>query len=191
MSFSAQARESLPFQFRPNIILPYDQAMCPLGGVANGVAVAASGTWTTANTAVAIPFQVWEPTTVVKLGWINGSAVAGNTDVAIYNAATNARLTSAGSTACAGASAWQWVNTADVTLTPGTPYYATLNHDTATANEPFGIAVTQLVLGVQLLAGVKVQAVGAVTLPDPFVPADPAAAVMIPVIGLATNTATA
>ena len=191
MSYSAQARESLPFQFRPNIILPYDQAMCPLGSIVNGVAVAASGTWTTANTAVAIPFRVWEPTTVVKLGWINGSAVAGNTDVAIYDAGTNARLTSAGSTACVGASAWQWVDTADVTLQPGTAYYAALNHDTVTVNEPFGIAATQLNVGALFLAGVKVQAVGALALPNPLVPADPGAAVLIPVIGLATNTATA
>ena len=191
MSYSAQARESLPFQFRPNIILPYDQTFCVLGGPFSTVAAPASGTWTTANTAVAIPFQVWEPTTIVKLGWFNGSATAGNTDVAIYDATTNVRLTSAGSTANTGNSAWQWVDTADVTLTPGTAYYAALNHSTNTANEVFGAAAANVTVGFQILAGVKVQAVGATALPDPFVPANPGAAVLIPIIGLATNTAAA
>lgn len=184
MSYQGSPQPAYPALARPVITLPFDHQYCAIGGLAANGGRAGSAAWTTGNTAVAIPFQVWQPTVVVKLGWVNGSSAGNNWDIALYNASTNARLTSIGSTAGSGNSAWQWVNTADVTLVPGTAYWLAVNHDTNTANNVTALGSSGLSIGGDLLAGIKVQAVGAVTLPDPFVPADPAAAVNIPLCGM-------
>lgn len=171
----------------PIIRIPHNGLHCLFGQLHHDVQNSSpfSATYITANTAVAYPFYVWEPTTVYKMGWVNGSAAGGNTDVAIYNSAWS-RLTSAGSTAGSGNSVPQWVNTADVNLDPGTLYYAAVNHSAVTANQLAGLGDTSSRLRWQLMCGIKVQAVGATALPATFTPSDPAAAVMCPVILLST-----
>ena len=176
---------------KPVIWLPGDGTYAPMGvGLThvNGEQPTTI-TWSTADQAVAIPFRVWESTTVIKLGWLNGSGVGGNTDVALYDNNWT-RLVSTGSTACTGSNAQQWVDTADTTLSPGVQYYAALNHSSTTASQCYGHN-SGYILGFQLLAGLKVQAVGATALPDPFVPADPAGVVNIPVILMLTRSGVA
>lgn len=187
MTYQAEALSAYPFLLKP-VWTSFEDAIFPTASILGHTNAPASGVWTTGNTAVAIPFQVPYSITVVKLGWVNGSSAGNAWDIGLYNASTNARLTSIGSTTGSGNSSWQWVNTADVTLVPGTPYWLAVNHATTTANNAFGTSAANAVLGFDLLAKIKVQAVGAVTLPDPFVPADPAAAVLIPLCGMAFNT---
>ena len=151
------------------IHLPGNGQNCALGQFMPimGLLPNTSAGFTTANTCVIYPFYVWESVTVEKVGWLNGSAAGGNSCVALYNAAL-ARLTTTGSVACAGSSAAQWVDVANVTLSAGLLYYAAINHDGVSANQVSGWT---LQVGLGLLAGVQQQAVGALVLPDPLVPA--------------------
>lgn len=84
---------------------------------------ASSIAWPTANTAVFVPFHVYTPTVVKQIGWFNGSAVSGNVDCGIYDAA-GTRLISTGSTAQAGVSTIQTVDVTDTLLGPGLFYMA-------------------------------------------------------------------
>lgn len=129
-------------------------------------AAAGSVTWPTANKAIAYPFLVSKTYNVKKLWCFNGSAVSGNVDMAIYTAAF-ARVVSIGSTAQAGTSVFQEFDIADTDLTPGL-YYAALNCDNTTSTFIMGPTLSASIMK---MSGVMEQAVGAVTLPNPFVPA--------------------
>ncbi len=103
------------------------QALERVGG-SFGVSTA----WGTNNLAVYIPFEVYEPITVVKMSINNGSVVAGNADVGIYDFALNRRVSS-GSVAQAGASAIQTFDITDTLLQAGMYYMAlALSNTTAT-----------------------------------------------------------
>lgn len=84
-------------------------------GVGLGLGVAPMAQYT--------PVVLRSQITVFQLGWLNGANIAGNLDAGIYDKAGN-RIVSTGSTAHAGASLIQMVDTADVTLTPGVYYLA-------------------------------------------------------------------
>ena len=186
--YQARSRPTHPAHRRGIVVLPYDEQWCPLSLMVNQTTLAASGAWTTGNTAVGFWITAPYDCTVSKMGWINGSAVTGTHDVALYDSDGTTRLTSAGATAQSGASAFQFVNTADVSLTAGKDYFVAANHAATTANECWTITTTAMPLGPQLLGGVKVQAVGATALPNPFVPANPASAVALPIIALTLNS---
>lgn len=127
-------------------------------GYANTAAV-----WT-ANRAVYQPVQVEEPCTVFQM-MVTVSTQAGNLDVGIYDMESLKRLVSAGSTAVAAAG-FQTIDIADTYLTPGW-YFLALCCDSSTAvfrNSGVAAAAARA-------CGFAQQAVGAVTLPDPAVPA--------------------
>jgi hypothetical protein len=90
--------------------------------------------WGAANYACYCPVVVRQAITVYQLGWVNGSSVAGNFDVGIYDKALN-RLVSSGSTAQAGTSTVQLADITDTSLPPGL-YYLAMSSDTASGN-PF------------------------------------------------------
>lgn len=122
-------------------------------------------TWTAANDPLAFPFRLNEGCTVTRLGWVNGTTLTtSNFDMGIYTSAF-ARVVSTGSTARAGASAWQFVDVADTPLAPG-DYYLVGAGDTAVANRPGGI---QAVAAPGLaLFGAFDSATDAFPLPDPL-----------------------
>lgn len=91
----------------------------------------ASATWPAANRAIIIPFYLPIRSTLTKIFWVNGSAVSGNCDAGVYDAAY-AKLVSSGSTAQSGTSAIQIVDVTDTVLAPGT-YYMALAIDNTTA----------------------------------------------------------
>lgn len=87
------------------------------------------GVWPVANQAIFVPFTVQDRSvTVYKMGWGNGSPVAGNIDVGIYDFA-GTRLVSIGSTAQTGALVTQIVDTVDTVLVPG-HYFLAMAKDT-------------------------------------------------------------
>lgn len=88
--------------------------------------------WPAANRALLVPLYITEPSTVVKLWWMNGAAVSGNVDIGIYRVSDLSRIVSSGSTAQAGTSALQEVDITDTPLAPGT-YYLGLACDNTTA----------------------------------------------------------
>ena len=165
------------------------QAMLLYDGQALSTGALGSGTWTVANQGIFYEFWVYEPTTVYKLGWINGSAAGGNTCVALYNSDTNARLATTGPTLRVGNSLKQYVDTADTLLLPGQSYRAAMSHDSVTANQSAVQASNLISLPELLLAQLKVQA-SVATLPDPCTPVDPTAILALPTILLATMAAT-
>ena len=93
------------------------------------LAAPTSTAWPTANRAIYVPFTLRAPLTVVKLFSGNGSALSGNIDMGIYNAA-GTRLVSKGSTAHAGASL-QSFDITDTLLIAG-QYYMAVALDNAT-----------------------------------------------------------
>lgn len=169
------------------ITIPNEPSMSIVGQLLMNATLVQSGTWTTANAAVVYPFRVHRSTTVVKLGWVNGSATGGSTCVALYNATSLARLVTTTATARVTNNAVQWVDTADTTLDIGVDYYAVMSHSANTANHVTGLAAASVNLGHLLLTGIKTQgSVG--TLPDPLVPTDPSATLLLPMILMATVT---
>lgn len=167
----------------PILTLPYNCFHAPSGMVltASGSNNSNTGAYTTANTAVAFPFYVYENVTVYKMGWINGSSAAGNSDVAIYDSSWS-RLVSTGVTARSGNSIPQWVDVADTQLTANTLYYVATNHSQTNANNVTGILAAANTVNALVLAGVQQMAVGATALPATFVPATATLARTIPKI---------
>jgi hypothetical protein len=138
----------------------YQSLGIPLYGIAN---TPASANYVTVNLALFVPFWVPETVTITKLGWMNGSAVAGNIDVGIYSEAA-ARLVSTGSTAQSGTSRLQVVDTGDITLARGR-YYMAMATDTSGA--------TQKVFAATPAAGIC-QAFGILQMATAFPLPDPA-----------------
>jgi hypothetical protein len=134
-----------------------------LTGLTSGNAV-----WPAASRALYIPVQVESTVTAYQMGVIVAVS-SGNVDVGIYDQQF-ARLTSMGSTAVAAAG-FQAFNIADVVLTPGI-YYLAMCVDNTTASFLRLAPAAEL----QRTCGVQQQAVGAVTLPNPATPANPASA---------------
>lgn len=175
----------------PVVTLPYNFWHAPLGiPIASIGFNKTSGAYTTANTAVAYPFWVYEPCTVYKIGWHNGSSAGGNTDVGIYDASWNL-LVSTGSTLRTGNSLAQWVDTTNTNLSPNVTYYIAINHSQTNANNVNGYPAAANTTNHLTLCGVKEMAVGATALPATFTPATPTAARMIPTVLLAFNSVVA
>lgn len=122
-----------------------------------------------ANKPSAFPFVLDEAITVYQLGWINGSAAGGNADIGIYDSVAGVptnRLVSAGSTACAGNSVWQFVDVTD-TVIPAGGYFLAYCRDDAVAGR---IIVHDAAWGQPLmaLAGVMDSGTAQFPLPNPL-----------------------
>ncbi len=103
-------------------------ALSAMGGKHfNGMA---SALYPAANEAFYLPFSLDVPALVMQMAVINGSAVSGNIDVAVYDT-FGVRRVSAGSTAQAGINATQAFNVTDTLLLPG-GYYLAVALDNAT-----------------------------------------------------------
>lgn len=135
-----------------------------------GGSMTAGGAWPAANRAIYVPVLVEQPVLVTQMAvWV--TAQAGNLDVGIYSEKLG-RLVSAGSTPVGTAGALQAVNITDTTLDPGL-FFLALCCDTISAS-----FLRANVGGADFyrLCGIQQQAVGAVTLPDPAVFANPSSA---------------
>lgn len=97
---------------------------------ASGLDACASAPWPANNRALLIPFRVYQPETIVKLGSLNGATASGNIDMGIYDRAFT-RLVSIGSTAQAGTTAIQEFDITDILLGTGQFYLAVAMSSTA------------------------------------------------------------
>jgi hypothetical protein len=107
--------------------------------------------WTTANTAIYVPFHLPFPYTVRRMFIVNGGTVAGNFDVGLYTRG-GVQLYHSGSTAQAGASACQYVTPGTaITLSPGVYYGAlSMSSTSATVLAATHAAVLARLLGVYM-----------------------------------------
>lgn len=189
--YQARSVAPWPAQKRNLVILPLDAEWCVLGQMQSYVQNLTSGAWTTANTAVGFWITAPYACTVKKITVLNGGTAGGNSDVAIYDSDGTTRLVSTGSFLRSGNSQLNaWIDTTDLALTAGKNYFVAMNHDATTVGQVYVASSSLGTVGVQRLLGIKVQAVGAVTLPNPFVPADSAAAVAIGCVALSLDTNT-
>lgn len=102
------------------------------------IASALDSNWIAANVVIYVPFVIPEAAVARKMAWSNGSAVAGNVDVGIYDSAGN-RLVSSGSTAQAVIGAVQVVDITDTLLSRG-QYYMAMVSDTSGVTQKFNAA---------------------------------------------------
>lgn len=106
-----------------------------LGSNAMSLAQLTSGVaWIAANQAMYVPFYLGQAITVTKLWWANATPVGGNIDVGIYDVA-GTRLLSTGSTAQAGVSQCQVVDTTDTGLNPGVYFMAMSSNTSAVGTQ--------------------------------------------------------
>lgn len=102
--------------------------------------------WPAANLAVYTPLYLSVPVTAYQLFIENGTAVAGNIDLGLFDESFN-KLVSKGSTAQAGISSIQYLDVAD-TLLPAGRYYIGAASDTSGATQKFnGLALNASVAG--------------------------------------------
>jgi len=175
-----------PARHRPIITLPFDADFCPVGNLyALQKRASASTLWTTAFIAVYYEFYIYHPTTIYKIGWVNGTAGTGNICVAIYDSALT-RLVTTGDVTRSGASATQWSDIADTTLLPGT-YHLGVNHTAITANQCWGDPAANHYLGQSILDNVRQENVGAIALPATATPVTLTASRAHQIVFLATR----
>lgn len=138
----------------PNGVLSSAGAGCIPAEVAfaQGTTYTVSSVWPSANRALYVPVQVLKQITVYKMSIFNGSAVAGNFDLGLYDEA-GTRLVSSGSTVQAGTNVPQVVDVADTVLTPGTYWLAAASN--SGSGQYFRASATSVGLN---LAGMREQA---------------------------------
>lgn len=141
--------------------------------------------WPTANLAIYVPFTVDEAITLLRLFWLNGTAVSGNVDIGVYDD-TLTRLVSAGSTAQASTSVLQFANVADTALTAGR-YYLGLALDNTTGR--IGRLTSGLITAEVLRAVGQFQQGTAFVLPATATPAANAQT-FVPAMGLECSRVT-
>lgn len=150
-----------------------------LGGMTTSFA---TGTYTTASTAIAIPLVITHPFVVRKVFWHNGTtATTDSADVGVYTEA-GARLVSGGGTAISGAASVQEVDVTDTALKPGRYWLAYVqNGTTATPVRcAFGSAAVARMIGSAGMAS-------AYPLPSTFTFAA-ATILTLPMFGIASRT---
>jgi hypothetical protein len=87
--------------------------------------VAASSVWSASNTAQFYPFVIKQPRTYLGMIWMNGAAVSGNVNAAVYSADLTTALATIGSVAQAGTTAPQKkAFGSPLTLQPGVYFMA-------------------------------------------------------------------
>lgn len=85
-----------------------------------------------ANATIHHPLILSSSFVVNQIFWVNGTTVAGNTDIGIYNEDGSALLVSTGATANSGSGTIQIVNVTDYRLSPNRRLWLTLGTDSAT-----------------------------------------------------------
>lgn len=85
--------------------------------------------WSTANSAIFIPFRIAYPMTFSSMYWINGTVGTDSCDVGVYTA-SGSRIVSSGGTLTSGASVPQIVSVTSTTLQPGLYYLAMARNGT-------------------------------------------------------------
>jgi len=100
------------------------------GLVGTGASINTSLAWPSANLAIFVPVEIYEPIIVAKLSIANGTTVGGNIDIGVYDYLGNKYVTS-GAVLQSGTSTYQAVNVNDVTLLPNL-YYMSLAKDNVT-----------------------------------------------------------
>lgn len=123
-----------------------------------------------ANQAILIPFTLDRDATAYKIAVANGSAVAGNLDVGIYDESF-VRKVSMGSTAASGTNVFQEFDIANTLLVAGI-YYMALSANTGAGMNVGHLALFGPTTGMLKLTGI-VQMAAAFPLPDPITPAMP------------------
>lgn len=122
-----------------------------------GVTAPASTAWPANDLAIYVPLTIQRTVTLIQAFVSNGATVSGNFDVGLFGA-SGTKLVSTGSTAQAGVSTIQTVNTTDYIATPGR-YYLGLSVSTTVATviaHGSGTAVVGAALGLaqEALVGV-------------------------------------
>jgi hypothetical protein len=169
-------------QANQEVISSYHAESVGVDATAQGAASSATA-WPVANTAVFVPFMVYQPF-IARTIFIISATPSGNLDMGVYDDQQN-RLASLGSTVAAGTNTLQTGSLGPVTLNPG-QYYMALNFDNAVSTLN-GMTITGT--GTLSTMGCYIQAVGAVTLPNPATFASPGASStvrFVPCIGITT-----
>jgi hypothetical protein len=125
-------------------------------------------TWPAANRAYVVPFTMNGDYTGTMFWWVNGTVGGHNVDIGIYDADTNALVTSTGSTAQSGTSNFQRVSKS-FSLSSGR-YYLAFAVDSAAARIHTHQAVGNVSLQTLKLVGCAEMST-AFPLPATFVPA--------------------
>ena len=112
LEYCSPSRAGLISRYTINVFSP---EMIGLEMLAYG-APTVSSTATGANAVIHHPLILPYPFTVNQFFWVNGSAVAGNTDIGVYTEDGASLLASSGAVLNAGASALQVVDVTNVTL---------------------------------------------------------------------------
>lgn len=117
----------------PHIIHPWSDISMMNELQGNGAGVPSGGAvWPAANDAIFVPFCIFDETvTIARVWWYNGTAVAGNVDVGVYDT-NGTKLFSSGAIAQAGTSAPQSTDITDYVLGPGA-YYMGISCSSASA----------------------------------------------------------
>lgn len=142
-----------------------------------------SAVWPAASRIYYVPFIVDVAVTVKQMLAFNGTAVAGNVDLGVYDSTgtssgPGSKLVSTGATAAAGTSVVQAIDCADTALSAGLYWMAMLATSGTHTNFRSGANVNVLVM-----AKLKQEAGGA-SLPNTATPAD-AASSYLPLFGCA------
>lgn len=96
--------------------------------------VNSNNSWGSANEAQYYPFIVTYPIVIARLWWMNGTSVAGNFDLGVYNFSTagpNSKLISTTPTAQGSSNAVTIVNVTDTIIQPGRYYFGFVGTSTA------------------------------------------------------------
>lgn len=148
----------------------------------------ASGGWPAANTAFAIPFQIWTPYLVQSVFWLNAATTAGNLDAGVYSADGQSLLFHAGSTAQSGASVPQAVAVGPYLLEPGTYFMALVASVITTpkiifTTTPNTYSLQAVGCGQMASAGPPLPAALTLTTPSTFT-------LLLPVFGISSKVST-
>lgn len=135
----------------------------PYGCIRNDGVNPTSAVWPTAKKVLYVPFSSPGGILVNKLRILNGAAVSGNVDAGIYTK-DGVRLTNTGSTAHAGVSAWQVIDTADRMLWADAFYFA-LTFDNITAAMSRWIPGTGGLPEIAVALGIRYETTGSFGLP--------------------------
>jgi hypothetical protein len=123
-----------PPLFSQNIISTSSPEMMGLILPFTNITFPSAGAWGTANLVSYLPLTIFDPITLTKLGIFNGSTVAGNHDLGIYDGLTLAQIVATGSVARTGnGNLLQMTTVTTTTLQPGFYFFgATLSTTTDT-----------------------------------------------------------
>lgn len=125
-----------------------------------------NATWPASNRAVYVPMTIPARFTVARFMVCNGSTVAGNLDVGLYNA-NGSRLISTGTTAQAGTTQVQYIDVTNQSFPAGNYYLALVLSDTGGRVSTSAISVSTF----EPFIGSTLENLGSTVLPATMTPA--------------------